>query len=584
MGGLDGRARRVAAARWASGVVLLLAVGLGFARPLLVVDEQPIVHLRWRADLLRDQREALERRFDLSLFAEESPTWRYAIGNTGRSNIEALVLHPDVADTHHIDREGFSVNADAPLSDLRPGPISARFPAFGQWAATQGPWHLLVLALAIALLSVVPGAPGFLWNWGRLHLSRIVPALTPHAFGTFRVVLGLALVWWGWWHLSYSGLIPGIQYAAMAAAGLFAAGIAPGVTFPIVLAGTVSMAVGETLVGHGSHPFGVLLLPLACLLFAPWREAPHLLELIRRDGGHGQPDQRYGYAPWILGLGLGVAFAAAAWAKLDNGGAWILTGSVRYAWVADGERALVDWGLRVATMPWASVGLSAAAVLIEASVLIAVLMRSARIRLVAAIAALGLLVGFYLLQGLLWPAWWLLLLGLLPWQWLNREPSATVAPAPSGGRAALSGVQQAAIVLLLVQQVIASAADIELRPVMSSYDMYSAVHASPAEFDRTNPVLRYRVVTEDARQVQTDITSCLEYDVFESLTEARGTVAMHAEALSACVQGPVEPVRYLVLEDWRALDWTTGRLYWRHRDKVTATVPTSASAPATRVR
>jgi hypothetical protein len=55
---------------------------------------------------------------------------------------------------------------------------------------------------------------------------------------------------------------------------------------------------------------------------------------------------------------------------------------------------------------------------------------------------------------------------------------------------------------------------------------------------------------------------------------------MHAEALSACVQGSVEPVRYLVLEDRRAFDWTTGRLYWHHRDKVTATVP--ASAPASR--
>jgi hypothetical protein len=240
-------------------------------------------------------------------------------------------------------------------------------------------------------------------------------------------------------------------------------------------------------------------------------------------------------------------------------------------------------------MPWASIGLSAVAVLIEASVLIAVLMPGAIPRLAAAVAALGLLAGFYLFQGIFWPAWWLLTLGLLPWQWLDRElrgpAAAPAAPVARTPRAALSRVQQTAIILLLAQQLIASTMKLELRPLLSAYDMYSTSYASPAVFDKTSPDLRYRMVAEETGGPRTDITECVEElpgNVFTLLRDTRGTDSIHADALSTCVSASEAPARYLVLEDWRAFDWTTGRYYWRYRDKVTATVP--ASAPVTRIR
>ena len=61
--------------------------------------------MRWVPGLDTDRRRALEERFGLEPRNAVAPTtWSYALTDGSRANITAIVQHPDVEDTHGIDR------------------------------------------------------------------------------------------------------------------------------------------------------------------------------------------------------------------------------------------------------------------------------------------------------------------------------------------------------------------------------------------------------------------------------------------------------------------------------------------------
>ena len=63
------------------------------------------INVRWVPGLDTDRRRALEERFGLEPRNEVAPTtWSYALTDGSRANITAIVQHPDVEDTHGIDR------------------------------------------------------------------------------------------------------------------------------------------------------------------------------------------------------------------------------------------------------------------------------------------------------------------------------------------------------------------------------------------------------------------------------------------------------------------------------------------------
>ena len=65
----------------------------------------PEVNVRWVPDLDADRRRVLEERFGLERRNEVAPTtWSYALTDGSQENITAIVRHPDVEDTHGIDR------------------------------------------------------------------------------------------------------------------------------------------------------------------------------------------------------------------------------------------------------------------------------------------------------------------------------------------------------------------------------------------------------------------------------------------------------------------------------------------------
>lgn len=213
----------------------------------------------------------------------------------------------------------------------------------------------------------------------------------------------------------------------------------------------------------------------------------------------------YGYTVWVPGLVLGLAYLAAALEKLRGDGlAWILNGTVNYHFLTDSTQAIVDWGTHVGRYHWLAGLLSFSGIAIETLVVVGVCSRTYRYRLIAGGAPLCLLLGFWLLQGIFWPGWWILLLTFLPWH-LVRSLAASAAPAtvrPSALAQPLEHIPKLAVFMVLVlvsQQLVVSLWRLEVSPAFSTYDMYATSYGSPAEYE-ANAVDPWIVGLDDAGQ------------------------------------------------------------------------------------
>jgi hypothetical protein len=349
-----------------------------------------------------------------------------------------------------------------------------------------------------------------------------IPVLSARSVGIFRVVFGLALLTVLWTnppvahpvelHRNYSWLADWHWVHALGAsatacrvlhlvtvvlAGLFIVGL---FTRPMYAALVAAVFINRLidLQERGTHDWDLPMLTLIALTIVPWGDGFSLDARRRRS----QPDRsseagpRYGLAIWIPGLMIGLALAAAAYAKLINGGLdWITTGAVRYHFVEDSANAPLTWGLWVAARPDVAVLLSLGVVVVEGAFITNIFVRSPWWRLLAGVVGLSLFVGFYVFQGVLWWPWIMLFTAFLPWALLDRH-------APLSGAGRLQPHHAAVVAALVGQQVLMSIAGLEIEPVLSNYPMYSGTYASPAEFE----AFRYRkmqqaVFAADGRDV-----------------------------------------------------------------------------------
>ncbi|MEQ1573847.1 MAG: hypothetical protein ABL993_06325 [Vicinamibacterales bacterium] len=95
-----------------AAAVVIGALALVALLPDHPPTEPPVpVNVRWTSGLAADTRAALEQRFSLTEGeATSNPeTWVYHITDVSVANVQALVTHQDVKDTHHIDRSTFAV-------------------------------------------------------------------------------------------------------------------------------------------------------------------------------------------------------------------------------------------------------------------------------------------------------------------------------------------------------------------------------------------------------------------------------------------------------------------------------------------
>lgn len=401
----------------------------------------------------------------------------------------------------------------------------------------------------------------------RRLLVRGVPVADARAVAVFRVVFAAGLL-----HVLRVHEIhePAVETITPIAVVLFGAGLFTRPALVTATAGTWLWMLAWT-EHFGTHPISVLLVALPALWPARWADEWSVDAWLWRRPR--QPASRtYGYALWMPCFVLGVVLFAAAAAKIASP-AWIANGTVKFAFVADYHRASVPWGLWIASHPPAAVAASAGAVAIEALAITAAFARSWVYRLSVGVLVSLLFAGFYLLQGELWRAWWLLITAFLPWELLSRSPRE------SGGPASLARAQWTAVAALVAVQAIASAARLEIRPAISAYDMYSATFDSTAAFDRENPMLDYRFEAESASGEWVDVTECFDPPRSREIAAAWALdTAPLRGSLGGCEHPvPPDPRRLRLVESLRVFDWGTGRFSWKYRDRERWTVPLAAA-------
>lgn len=484
------------------GIVLLfwmLGAGLYAGRRAIFGQRPAAVHVRWAATVTESDRQRLEGAYGLtSPQLTEGRTFAYALTDVSGANVQALVLDPAVEDTHEINRTSYRIGFFSPRL-----PYQTRYPAIPRALDALA---LLCLVLGVAWTAVRGGlARAARW------IGERIPDATPEAVAVFRVVFGVCLLTvifrrpvTAAFAADPSNVISGVHRALLqvfAAAPwmvdglpwwigfwgvLFIAGAFARLAFTALTAGVLAWALLYTTTTT-YHTVSSLLLALLVLPWSRWSDA-WSVDAWRRGRIQRAEAKEYGFTVWAPGVVLGVVLAAAAVAKLlDAGIGWILNGTIKYHFLSDSPQAMVDWGLWIGRSPALSVLLSFGAVAVEALVIVGALARAYRYRLLAGTAALCLLAGFALFQGLFWPGWWMLLLSFLPWHLVRvpaHHPRQGYGGAPKLSANAEAGHYAVVVMVLMALQLAVSLLRVEVSPLLSTYDMYATTYGSPAEYEQ----------------------------------------------------------------------------------------------------
>jgi len=133
-------------------------------RPPVPRSEQ--VSVRWSPGLSDEGRAALEGRFSLAQ-GEPKPdrtrdenVWNYRVTDLSVGNIRGIVVHPDVLDTHFIDRSTFRVESQPPPGDHLP--LGMRYVSWIQYpdASLFAGTAVLIWTLGLVVPAALASARG----------------------------------------------------------------------------------------------------------------------------------------------------------------------------------------------------------------------------------------------------------------------------------------------------------------------------------------------------------------------------------------------------------------------------------------
>lgn len=108
--------RNVLRAAAGAGQVALVVLGLCW---VALERPAPLVNVRWRAGLPDDVRTRHEAALHLARGERSDDTWRYELTAPRTDVIRAILTHPDVADTHRLERASATISPDAGTGTLR---------------------------------------------------------------------------------------------------------------------------------------------------------------------------------------------------------------------------------------------------------------------------------------------------------------------------------------------------------------------------------------------------------------------------------------------------------------------------------
>ena len=421
-------------------VAVLAAAVAAVWFPVLPAPRQRPVNISWVDGLTETEKAESVRRLGLEpLEIRDDGVWITRVTDSSTAAIRAIVEDPRVADTFPVDRRDFTLAREwvtldgwlrypgSPLRDFYRGYVSELL------RPAVVPLVALLVPVWVSLRPAFRGHP----TW----LTRGIPDLSAHGLAAFRIVYGGALmaivsvnlgdlprdahrlVDWAARSDFIRDISAGpagavsVQTALLWSLGLFTVGLVPRLTLA-VSAALLTLLTAVMVTHQSVHDWGLPMIAMWLLVAVPWHEGFGLSWMWRRWRGRPEPvaTSPRGLAVWLPPLALGAAFAAAAFAKLDVSGLeWITGGAVRYHFVQDSAGAPVTWGLSIAASDRAAVLLSLGAVVAEVVFLGVIFFRRALVRLLFGLVAAAILAGFYLFQGIWWPAWWVLLLALLPW-------------------------------------------------------------------------------------------------------------------------------------------------------------------------
>jgi hypothetical protein len=242
--------------------------------------------------------------------------------------------------------------------------------------------------------------------------------------------------------------------------------------------------------------------------------------------------------------------------------------------------APVDWGVQLGVVPAVAVALSFAAIAVESLVIVAALVGPWPVRLLAALAVLPMFVGFWLFQGVFWPAWWVLLFSFAPWhrvpsrvRSVRLQPDPTETPdttelhSPPRWRPAHALL----LVAAMGQQLVASTWHLEIPPFVSAYDMYSKTYASPAEYPPNGGHSHWLVGSLADQSTRSCRIGDDEAKMLAALPASEYT-RIAREMLASCF-GDLRAVRTVAIDEMRPnVDWTAGRYLGTSRSRLTGPV------------
>ena len=365
------------------------------------------VNLTWNPDMSRAARDYEARKHALRFVRDDGENvWVYTLEDTSKRNIAAIFAIPGVRQVRFLDRTTLTpqYQTTSPLQWLN------KYGYLERWRLGQivRPAGLVPVAILTLLLALVVRREGRAWLVAR------IPRASPASMGVFRIAFAVALI--PLVNRTVPASMPVPHIVCLVSLALFGAGALGRLSFIVFTVVFIVAHWGEV----GNHEFALPVRTLLLLTLVPWGDGFSVDEMVRRLRGRATPPtpaRRYGLAMWIPIFTLGSAYAAAAFAKLDQGAKeWLFQGAARYFFAVDG-RLFAPGTLwqAVAVNDRLTVVLSVGAVLTEAGIITAALWPRPIVRFVAGVGATLLHLGFWYLQGQWWYGWWALLVAFVPW-------------------------------------------------------------------------------------------------------------------------------------------------------------------------